>query len=145
MGNSSEEEKPRDETHRFTPETSVQEVIQALEKHGEKRVKTSTVADEIDYTSQGAKKRLRRLDDYVEEEDFGQGSTSLWSLRYTRSDFLDTFDALGDLTPTEEIADHLNCSDEVAREWLYKLKDEGEVGTHTRGEDISPLWSKIPE
>jgi len=145
MGNSSEEEKPRDNSHRFTPETSVKEVLDALEKHGEKMVKTSVIADEIDYTAHGAKKRLRRLDDYVEEEDFGQGSTSLWTLQHTRSDFLDAFDALGDLTPTEEIADHLECSEEVVLEWLYKLKDEGEVGSHTRGEDMTPLWSKIED
>jgi hypothetical protein len=145
MGNSSEGEKPRDDSHRFTPESSVQEILDAFEKHGEKRIKTTTIGDEIGYTRTGTTKRLRRLDDYIEEEHAGQGSTSLWSLKYTRSDFLNAFDALGDLTPTEEIADHLNCSDEVAREWLYKLKDEGEVGTHTRGEDISPLWSKVPD
>ena len=134
-----------DGSHRFTPETTVRDIIDALERNGEENVPTSDIASEIDYTLQGTTKRLRNVSEYVEEQSLGEGNPILWSLRYTRSDFLDAFDALGDLTPTEEIADHLNCSDEVAREWLYKLKDEGEVGTHTRGDDISPLWSKIPD
>lgn len=133
MGNSPDEGKPRDDRSRFTPETSVREVLDIFEEHGEKRIKTTVIADETDYTRQGIKKRLRRLDEYIEEEDFGQGSSSLWSLKYTRRDFLNVFDELDNLVPTQDIAEHIGCSEEVAREWLFKLEDEGELVRKPKG------------
>ncbi|MDZ7687637.1 MAG: hypothetical protein U5J64_02750 [Halobacteriales archaeon] len=143
---SKRENRPRDEeSQRFVPETSIREVLTVLEKHGGENVTTGKVAEELDYSLHGTTKRLRRLDEYVEEENLGEGHSILWNLKYDRRDFLKAFDALGDLTPPEEIAEHVGCSEEVAREWLYKLKDEGELATHTRGEDISPLWSRMPD
>jgi hypothetical protein len=141
MGNSPDEGKPRDDRSRFTPETSVREVLDILEEHGEKRIKTTVIADETDYTRQGIKKRLRRLDDYIEEEDFGQGSSSLWSLKYTRRDFLGALDELDDLTPTNQIAEHVGCSIEVAREWLFKLEDEDEIVSKPMGSEHL-VWVK---
>jgi hypothetical protein len=61
----------------------------------------------------------------------------------TSRDFLGSLDELDDLTPTDQIAEHVGCSVEVAREWLFKLEDE--LATHTRGKDISPLWSRMLE
>jgi predicted ArsR family transcriptional regulator len=143
MGNSSDEEKPRDERSRFSPESSVQEILNAFEKHGEKRIKTTVLSDEMDYTRQGIKKRLRRLDEYIEEEDFGQGSSSLWSLRYTRDDFIEAMDELDDLTRTEQIAEYVGCSEEVAREWMFKLEDEGVYVSMPRG-DEGLIWAIEP-
>jgi predicted ArsR family transcriptional regulator len=143
MGNSSDEGKPRDDRNRFEPETSVQEVLDIFEEHGEKRIKTTELADEMDYTRQGITKRLRRLDEYVEEEDFGQGSSSLWSLKYTRDDFIEAMDELDDLTRTEQIADYVGCSEEVAREWMFKLEDEDVFLSMPRG-DEGLIWSKEP-
>jgi len=139
MGNSSDEEKPRDELDRFSPETSVQEILDAFEELGEKSIKTTTLADEIGYTRTGMMKRLRRLEDYVKEEHAGQGSSSLWTLKHTRRDFTDAMDELGDLSQTEQVAEHVGCPEEVAREWLFKLEDEDSLKSVPRGNE-GLLW-----
>jgi len=46
---------------------------------------------------------------------------------FTRRDFLNALDEINDLTHTEQIANHVDCSKEVAREWMRKLEDEGEL------------------
>ncbi|MDZ7687282.1 MAG: hypothetical protein U5J64_00925 [Halobacteriales archaeon] len=140
------DDRSRDEeSKRFVEETDTREILDIVEEKGGRRVATQEIADEIEYTLQGTTKRLRNLSEYIEEENMGKGNPLLWSLKYDRRDFLKAFDALGDLTPPEKIAEHVGCSEEVAREWLYKLKDEDELATHTRGEDISPLWSRMPD
>jgi predicted ArsR family transcriptional regulator len=139
-------DQPRDEeSQRFNPQSTVREILDTFEDNGEKNIPTGDLAEELEYSKHGITHRLRSLSEYVEEENLGQGNPILWSLKYTRRDFLKAFETLGDLTPPEEIAEHVGCSEEVAREWLYKLKDEGELATHTRGEDISPLWSRMPD
>jgi len=142
MGNQSGGD--RDESsHRFTPETSARDIIDALEKNGESNVPTSDIASEIDYTLQGTTKRLRNLSEYVEEQSLGEGNPILWSLKYTRRDFLDALSELGDLSQTEQISDHLGCDEEVALEWLFKLEDESEVVSKSRGNE-GWLWAKKP-
>ena len=60
---------------------------------------------------------------------------------YTRRDFLGALEELDDLTPTEQIADYVGCSDEVAEEWMFKLEDEGEVVSKMRG-NKGWIWVK---
>jgi hypothetical protein len=43
---------------------------------------------------------------------------------YTRKDFLSALDEPDDLKPTNQIAEHVGCSIEVAREWMFKLEDK---------------------
>lgn len=143
MVNSSESDGGRggEETHRFTPDTTVRDILDTLEEHGEENVPTSDIASEIDYTLQGTTKRLRKLPEYVEEQSLGEGNPILWSLRYTRDDFLNALDELGDLSQTEKIAEKVGCKEEVAKEWLAKLEDEGEVSSKSKdGEGL--LWVK---
>jgi len=138
--------KSRDENSgRYVSKTSTREILDTFERLSESNIPTSDLKEELGYETPGAIQRLEKDMEYLKREDLGHGNPTLWSLRHTRSDFLEAFDTLGDLTPTEEIADHLECPEEVALEWLYKLKDEGQVGSHTRGEDMTPLWSKIED
>jgi hypothetical protein len=88
-------------------------------------------------------KRLRQHPEYFEEEDLGQGNPILWSLKYTRRDFLGALDELDDLTPTNQIAEHTGCSVEVAREWLFKLEDEDEIVSKPMGSEHL-VWAKKP-
>jgi predicted transcriptional regulator len=136
-GNSSED------THRFTPDTSVRDIIEALEKHGGRNVPTSDIADEIDYTLQGTTKRLRNLSEYVEEKSLGEGNPILWSLKYEKRDFLDALsnDELGDLSRTDQIAEHLGCDEDVVLEWMFKLEDEDEVVSKPDGAG-GWIWAK---
>ena len=136
--------KPRDdESNKFVPETSVQEIIKLLEEAGE-GVPTGDISDEIDYTRDGALKRLRRLKEqgFVEGRDLGQGRPILWSLKYDRRDFLNAFEEVGDLTPTNTIAEEVGCSELVAEEWLFKLEEEGKVRSKEGGKRKF-LWSKL--
>ena len=104
MTNLTDGGKPRDEeTGRLVPETDVQEILDILEDN-DGVAKTSTVADELGYTPNGALKRLRKTSEYVEEENDGRGSSSLWRLKYDRRDFLHALERLGNLTPTERIS-----------------------------------------
>jgi hypothetical protein len=38
-------------------------------------------------------------------------------------------EVLGNVIPTQYLAEHIGCNEEVAREWLFKLEDEGELDT----------------
>jgi len=140
-GPSESSDQPRDEeSQRFTAQSSVREILDTFEKHGEENIPTGDLAEELDYTKHGISHRLRKeLPEYVEEENLGQGNPILWSLRYTRSDFLGALDELEDLTGTDEIAEYVGCNEEVAKEWMFKLKDEGEVVSKPRGQ-YGLLW-----
>ena len=132
MGKShSGEDKPRDEeSQRFVPEKSVRELLNIFEDLGGEAT-TSEVAEELDYSHAGAYKRLSNESEYFEKREVG--NSILWSLKYTRRDFLDVFDELDNLVPTQDIAEHVGCSEEVAREWLFKLEDEGELVRKLKG------------
>jgi DNA-binding MarR family transcriptional regulator len=140
MGNKSEDDGDKG-THRFTPDTSTHDIIDALERNGERNVPTSDIASEIDYTLQGTTKRLRNLSEYVEEKSLGEGNPILWSLRYTRKDFLKALDELGKLSGTEKIASQIGCSEKVAENWLSKLENEGEIVSKRKG-NKGQLWTK---
>jgi predicted Rossmann fold nucleotide-binding protein DprA/Smf involved in DNA uptake len=138
--------RSRDEdSKRFTEETSTQEVLTVLEDLGGKRVTTQEIANEINYTTQGTAKRLRDLSDYIEETNLGRGNPLLWSLKYDRNDFLDALsnDELGDLSRTDQIAEHLGCDEEVVLKWMLKLEDEDEVVSKPMG-DEGWIWAKKP-
>lgn len=136
-----EDEKPRDrETGRLVPETDVQEILDILERNGGV-AKTSTVAEELDYTRNGSLKRLRKTSEYVEEKNGGQGSSSLWRLRYDSQDFLHALEKLGSLTPTERVAEEVGCDEDVAYEWLCKLQSDGVVIAKLR--DGKHFWSAV--
>jgi len=132
-----------EDTHRFTPDTSTRDILDALEKHGGNNVPTSDIADEIDYTLQGTTKRLRNLPEYVEERSLGEGNPILWSLKHDRRDFLDALsnDELGDLSRTDQIAEHLGCDEEVVLEWMFKLEDEDGVVSKPDGAG-GWIWAK---
>jgi hypothetical protein len=131
-----------EEKGQYAPESSIREIIDILEEKGSENVPTTDIRKELDYSPAGTIKRLRQHPDFFEENDLGEGNPILWSLRYDRRDFLGALDELDDLTPTEDIAEHVGCSEEVAREWLFKLEDEEEVTPKPRGEKYSPLWVK---
>jgi len=133
-------DKPRDkEEGVFVPETSTREILDVLEELGEENVTTSEVQEKLDYTAAGAIRRLEKEDDYVEKTDLG--NNTIWSLKYTRSDFLGALDELEDLTGTDEIAEYVGCSEEVAKEWMFKLEDEEEVVSTPRG-PYGLLWAR---
>jgi len=141
MTESSDGGKPRDgKSGRLLPETDIQEILDILDDNGGV-AKTSTVADELDYTLNGALKRLRKTSDYVEEDRDGRGSSSLWRLKYEKKDFLYALEKLGDLTPTEKIAEEVGCEKDVAYEWLCKLEKDDDVIAKDKGDDY--LWSKL--
>jgi len=135
-------DKPRDEeSQRFVPEKSVRELLDVFEKlDGE--ATTNEVAESLDYTHAGAYKRLNNESEYFDRTEVG--NSILWSLHYTRTDFLDALDELGDLSRTEQIAEHVECSEDVAREWLLKLEDGDEIVSKHRG-GKSLLWAKLPD
>jgi hypothetical protein len=56
-------------------------------------------------------------------------------------DFMGVLNEEGDLLRTEKIAEHIGCTEEVAKERMFKLKDEGEVVSKPRG-DQGLLWVK---
>jgi predicted ArsR family transcriptional regulator len=58
-----------------------------------------------------------------------------------RDDIMGILDEKGDLLRTEQIAEHIGCTEEVAKEWMFKLKDEGDVVSKPRG-DRGLLWVK---
>lgn len=60
---------------------------------------------------------------------------------YTHEDFLNALDELDDLTRTKQVANHVDCSEKVAREWVFKLEDEGELVSKEIG-DRRLLWIK---
>jgi DNA-binding GntR family transcriptional regulator len=45
------------------------------------------------------------------------------------------------MIPAQDIAEHVGCSEEVAREWLFKLEDEGELDTMPKG-NMGIVWAK---
>ena len=127
--------QPRDEdSQRFTTQTSIRDVLDAFEKHGEKNIPTGELADELGYSKHGITHRLREIPEYVEETDLGEGNPNLWSLKHTRDDFIGAFERFGNITHTDKIVEHVGCPEEVAHEWLLKLEDEGEIGSLSRSE-----------
>lgn len=137
-------DKPRDrEKGQFVPEHSDREIIDILEKYGGKRVTTTEVREELGYTPAGTIKRLNSMPEYVEKVE--SGNTLLWSLKYDRRDFLNALsnDELGDLSRTDQIADHLGCDEEVVLEWMFKLEDEDEVVSKPMGNE-GWIWAKKP-
>lgn len=46
---------------------------------------------------------------------------------FTRRDILGALDELEDLTRTKQIAEYLDCSEEIAEEWVLRLEEEEEV------------------
>jgi DNA-binding IscR family transcriptional regulator len=58
-----------------------------------------------------------------------------------RDDFMGVLNEEDDLLRTEQIAEHVGCSEEVAKEWMFKMKEEGEVVSKPRG-DQGLLWVK---
>lgn len=143
MGNShSGDGKPRDEeSQRFVPEKPVRELLDIFEeKDGE--ATTSEVAEELDYSHAGAYKRLSNESDYFEKREVG--NSILWTLKYDRKEFIEAMDELDDLTRTDQIADYVGCSEEVAREWMFKLEDEGVYVSMPMGEGEGLIWAKEP-
>ena len=134
-----------EEKGQFAPESSIRDIIDILEKHGNENVPTTEIREELEYSPAGTIKRLRQHPEYFEEKNLGEGNPILWSLKYTRKDFLNALsnDELGDLSQTEQIADHLDCDEEVVLEWMFKLEDEGEVVSKSRGSE-GWLWAKKP-
>jgi hypothetical protein len=136
-------EKPRDEDKgQFVPEHSTREILDILEDYGGTRVTTTEVREELGYSPAGTIKRLENMSEYVEKIE--SGNTLLWSLKYTRDDFTEAMDELDDLTRTEQIADYVGCSEEVAREWMFKLEDEGVYVSMPRG-DEGLIWAMEPD
>lgn len=60
---------------------------------------------------------------------------------FTRSDVLDALDELENLTRTKQIAEHLDCPEEKAKEWMLKLEEEDEVVSKNLG-DRRLIWVK---
>jgi len=134
-------DKPRDEDKgQFVPEHTTKDILDILEDYGGTRVTTTEIREELGYSPAGTIKRLDSMSEYVEK--IKSGNTLLWSLKYTHNDFLSALNELEDLTPTEDIAEYVGCSEEVAQEWLFKLEDEEEVTPKPRGENYTPLWVK---
>lgn len=60
---------------------------------------------------------------------------------FTRGDLLGALDELENLTRTKQIANHLDCSEEKAEEWVLKLEEEEEVVSKHLG-DRRLIWVK---
>jgi|GEM_PF-5559382 len=60
---------------------------------------------------------------------------------FTRGDLLGALDELENLTRTKQIANHLDCSEEKAEEWVLKLEEENEVVSKHLG-DRRLIWVK---
>ena len=60
---------------------------------------------------------------------------------FTRGDFLGALDELENLTRTKQIADHLDCSEETAEEWVLKLEEEEGIVSKKLG-DRRLIWVK---
>lgn len=135
---------PRDEkSGRFLPESDNQEILKILEEEGG-YARTGEVADALNYTANGALKRLRKASDFIEEDNSGRGSASIWELKYERKDFINALKIHGDLTPTEKIADEVDCPIEVAEAWLDMMERDGDVASKERAED-DYLWSRTTD
>jgi hypothetical protein len=60
---------------------------------------------------------------------------------FTRGDLLGALNELENLTRTKQIANHLDCSEEKAEEWVLKLEEEEEVVSKHLG-DRRLIWVK---
>jgi DNA-binding Lrp family transcriptional regulator len=122
-----DDDKPRDEEEGvFVPQTSTREILDIMEKLGEKEITTTEIKEELGYTAAGTIRRLEKQSEYVERKDLGEGNPTIWKLKYTRRDFLDALDELDNTAPTQDIAERIGCSEEVARDMLFNLEEEGE-------------------